>query len=294
VLNVDPFEEPGTGGIGPEHRTTYIVSAEVNLLQALGPQLHGSLTGLPPDMRVLARKEMPTDVSWHRAYEVFVVIDSQLDVHRVPAYEYPDHMGTATATGVLDVATVHAPGVRFAGPPEIGSLLTVTDAGRGPSCTIVTTGLTAGAEGAMTMVQNSGTIDFQVVDAVIYPPEELKLYLDVGPADDFHDDKYHLTQCREGEVVYSDTQPGTNFWEFMIFRGYPRGLSFSGVTMSGNGPAIGTTPGVWNWRATADDWDGDGEFEVASWETPQTCGGYCTEDNSWLNIQIFAKAIPDP
>jgi hypothetical protein len=288
-LFVDPLEEPPPGGIGPAFTKTIPVTAEVNLYQALGPDLFGVLN-LPPDMRLFARKEMPTDISWHRAYEIQVAIDSQLYVNKVPAYEFPDHMGTATLSGVLDADTLHSPGDLAYLPPKIGQLQTITDKGTGPLCTVAANG----AEGAITVKQRTGSIDFQVIDAVIYPPEEMTLYLDVGPADDYHDDDYRLTQCFQGKVIYDSTSPGTNLWEGTIFRGYPGGLRLSGSTTVDGGPTSDTVPYVWNWRATDQDWTGTGDFVVAIWETPQDCGGYCDAARSWLNIQVLARPLPGP
>lgn len=164
------------------------------------------------------------------------------------------------------------------------------DKGTGPNCTTAA----SGAEGSLTVLQNNGTIDFQVVDAVIYPPEEMTLYLDVGPADDFTDDTYRLIQCLKGKVVSNFTAKATNLWENIIFRGYPNGLRFKGVTMQGNGPASGTSPGIWNWRANPQDWEGTGDFIVAEWDIPQDCGGYCDKSKSDLVIQILARPLPDP
>jgi hypothetical protein len=195
-------------------------------------------------------------------------------------------MGTATLSGVLDADTLHRPGDLADLPPKVGNLVTVTDQGRGPLCS---SSKTAG-EGSITVKQNSGSIDFQVIEAVIYPPEELGLYLDVGPADDYQDDSYRLVQCSRGKIVSDTTSPGTNLWEGTIFRGYPRGLSFKGTAI-GSGA---TVAGAWNLKASQQDWEGAGDFVVAVWETPQDCGGYCDRARSWLNMSILARPLPDP
>jgi hypothetical protein len=288
-LIVEPHEEPPPGGIGPEFTTAIPVTAEVNLFRALGPDLFGVLS-LPPDMRVLARKQMTTDVSWHRAYEISVAIDSQLYGNKAQAGDYANHVGTGTLSGVLDVDTLHRPGDIAQLPPKIGTLVTVTDKGTGPLCA----GGLHRSEGSITVMQNSGTIDFQVIEAVVYPPEDLYLYLDVGPADDYMDDTYRLVQCVRGVIVVDTTSKGTNFWEGTIFRGYPRGLAFSGVAMTDGGPTVDIQENVWNLRASRQDWEGNSDFVVAVWETPQVCGGYCDSGKSWLNMTILARPLPDP
>ena len=286
-MAVEPFEEPKPGGIGPEFKATIPVTAEVNLFKALGPDLL-SVLSLPPNMRVLARKEMPTDVSWHRAFKIHVSIDSELYINKARAFEYANHVGTATVSGVLEADTLHRPGDLAYLPPKIGTLVTVSDKGRGPFCA---TGV-GGSLGSIIIEQNSGTIDFQVIDAVIYPPNDISLYLDVGPADDYRDDTYRHRACdpRTGQVVLNTTSPGTNLWEATIFAGYPRGLSFKGSMDA----YVTTQPDIWNRKATPQDWEGDSDFVVAVWETPQKCGGYCDPAKSWLNMTIIATPLADP
>jgi hypothetical protein len=214
-----------------------------------------------------------------------VQIDSQLYVNKARAFEYPNHVGTATVNGYLEGTTVHQPGDLAYFPPKIAFMPTVTNQGTGPLCTVASTG----AEGAITIKQKSNTIDFQVIDLVVYPPEELTLYLDVGPADDYHDDTYRLTQCMQGKVVSDTSSPGTNLWEEMIFAAYPRGLRFTGTSIGS-----GSVAGVWNWFAKDTDWEGSLPFLVATWDTPQRCAGYCLESKSWLKMSILAFPRADP
>lgn len=287
-LSVDPKFELGPGGIGPEFTRAIDVSAEVDLFRALGPELLGALS-LPPDMRVLARRQVRTDVSWHRAYEFRVQIESQLYVNKVKAYGYANHMGTATAEGSLPATTVHAPGDLAFDPPSPGLLNTVSNQGTGPACTAGA----SGAVGSITIEQHSDWIDFQVIDIVVDPmgPDpEISLYLDVGPIDDYQDDTYRLRQCANGKVVYDGTSKGTNLWEATIFYGYTRGLLFSGFNSS---PGV-TNPGIWNLRAAATDWGRFAPFTVATWDTPQDCGGYCDPAKSWLRMWILAEPLADP
>jgi hypothetical protein len=286
-MAVQPFEEPKPGGIGPEFKETFPVTAEVNLFRALGPDLL-SVLNLPPDMRVLARKQMPTDISWHRGYEIYVAIDSELYINKARAFEYANHVGTATVSGVLEADTLHRPGDLAYLPPKIGTLVTVSDKGQGPFCAPGA----SGGLGSIIIEQKSGSIDFQVIDLVIYPPNDLTLYLDVGPADDYLDDTYRHRACdpRTGQVVLNTTASGTNLWEATIFAGYPKGLRFKGSMIAN----AGTQPGIWNLKATQQDWEGDGDFVVAVWETPQDCGGYCDKAKSSLNMTILADPLPDP
>jgi hypothetical protein len=282
-LHAAPKEEPGPGGIGPELTETVRVTAEVNLVRALGQDLYNVLN-LPPDMRVLARKTMPTDVSWHHGYDVQVLLDSRLWVTKAAGPEFANDVGTAFAQGTLDVKTVHpADQLAPAERPAIAIMSTRVTQGAGPFCT---PGF-GGAKGSVIVDSSTNTIDFQVVDAVIYPPEDVFLYVDVGPADDYTDDTYKERLCKpDGGVVSLQTGKGVNLWEGVIFQGYPSGLSFKGL-------------GVWQYTATQQDWEGTRQFKVAEADIPQTCGGHCTDakdgtPQSWLKLAIFAQQIPDP
>ena len=64
--------------------------------------------------------------------------------------------------------------------------------------------------------------------------------------------------------------------------------------MTNGGPYIDTAERVWNLRASQQDWEGNSDFVVATWKTPQECGGYCDPAKSWLNMQILARPLPDP
>jgi hypothetical protein len=283
-LHAGPKEEPGPGGIGPELTETVRVTAEVNLIRALGQDLYAVLN-LPPDMRVLARKVMPTDISWHHGYDVQVLIDSRLWVTKAAGPEFANDVGTAIAQGQLNVNTVRPADVLSPSQrPAIGTLSTVTNKGAGPFCT---PGF-GGAKGSVIVDSSTNTIDFQVIDAVIYPPEDVELYLDVGPADDYRDDNYVERLCKpNGEVVATIQNRGVNLWEGVIFQGYPHGLSFKGLGA------------VWQYVATQQNWEGSAQFKVAEADIPQTCGGHCTPTGngvpqSWLKLAIFATPLRDP
>jgi hypothetical protein len=289
-LFVTPHEEPPPGGIGPELSETIPVMAEVDLFQALGPDLLAVLS-LPADMRVLARRVMPSDIKWHRAFEFRLAIDSQLYVTKASGFGYTNHVGTGTLSGVLEVGTaINAEGFAV-DPPIVGDLLTVSDAGTGTKCA---PGV-GGSKGSVMVLSSHGGIDFQVIEMVVYPWDKVSVYLDVGPADDFNDDTYRYIICdpRTNLIASNTTAKFTNLWEHYIFWGYPRGMAFSGSSRVVGGPP-GNDPHTWNAVATEDDWAGDSDFLVAKWEGPEDCGGYCDPAKSWINMTILADPLPDP
>ncbi|MFN8630926.1 MAG: hypothetical protein U0838_11595 [Chloroflexota bacterium] len=304
TLTFEAKKEPGPGGTGPTFTEIVPVVAEVDLFKALGPDLFGALS-LPPDMRVFARKEMPTKVTWHRGYAFKVLVDSTLYVNKAQVNNFENHVGTAKALGVIHITTVHPAGDIAYFNPEVDTLVTDTEAGSGPDCasgTVTVEVPTATGKGSTKYsMPVTGSLKykadqhvhlpFQAIEAVVDPEHEVSLYLDVGPGDAAAAGKATMVLCGKGRKV-ATTAKAANLWSSTIFQGHPRGLIFEGLT----GTAASKTlyEGIWNLRASAADWRGTRDFIVAIWTSREACGGFCDKQKSELRLYLHAEPLPDP
>ncbi len=235
------------------------------------------MLSLPPDSRVLATKRVTSMVEWHNAFEVRVEIDSKIYATAWGAKFGADgklapdlfhHVTTATATGFVNAdKNLHRSG-------EHPNLVVHTY----PLIVTSGNGDTPGACDTAT-VKGAGYVDFQVVDAVIWPIERLSIYLDSGPEDQYPDVGWLVMCDGRGNKVLNETNIPFSAWEHYVFRGYPQGMLFAGV-------------GSDRWSVTTSDavWEQGGT--LATWNNALGCGGWCDPSRSWFNKKIALEVIP--
>lgn len=276
ILAAVPLTEPGPGGIGPEFVEPVPVAAQINLADALGPELFAMLQQ-PPDSRVLATKRVTSMVAWHNAYEVRVEIDSsvyatawgvKMDRNGKLVPDLFHHVTTATATGfVIAKENLHRSGEHPDLKVDAYPLITTAGGGATPGkCNTAT-------------VKGAGSVGFQVVDAVIWPPEKLLIYLDVGPAQEYPDIGWLVLCDGRGNVVLDD-KPRFSAWEHYLLLGYPQGMLFDG-----------TGPDRWHLANNLDAvWEQGGT--LATWNNLLGCGGWCDPAKSYFNKKIVLEVLP--
>jgi hypothetical protein len=101
TLTTVPKAEPQPAGIGPEVHETVQLAATGDVLQALGPDLWSRLPGTP----VKKVAQVDVDVAYHRAYDLFVHIDSTIKVIQENPAVDNGLIATAHAEGDLDIKT---------------------------------------------------------------------------------------------------------------------------------------------------------------------------------------------
>jgi hypothetical protein len=266
-LVVNPRVEPHPSGIGPEVKERLTVMAQANVLQALGGDLYSKLGGVP----ALQRRHLFVDVAWHRSYVVTVDLTSKLNITK--GGNYTGLLGTATATGTLTATDFRA--ASTARPPTAGAIVNP-----GTLEVSAETGPNAGACNTEWIVEKAGasrTIDWQVWDLALWPPEQLSVRLESGPANE-QPDYYRGKICQPGGVSFEFDPSPMSVWESYIYQGHRSGLQFSGTGPNG-------------WEVIADDTTWEKGGQVAHWHSQETCAGRC---DGWLDMVVFVEPLPDP
>jgi hypothetical protein len=267
-LVTDPNAERYPSAIGPEQKKTIAVSAQVNVLKALGGDLYSKLAGVP----AIQRRTVYTEVSWHRSYAVDIELASSLTITRGVTYKGP--LGKATAQGTIPV-------IEFREGSSVPIYHGVEVVNPGFLTTSTTPARTRGRCNTEWVLQKSGAsrkIDWQVRDLVIWPAADFSLWMDTGANPDEQPDNYDGKICTRGGTVRLGPSPG-NVWESFVFLGHPQGLVLD--KHQGNGHwSVSSDPNIW---ARGGD--------LATWTSDETCGGRCTGP---LIVVVRIRPLPGP
>lgn len=259
ILEHTQKTEPGPGGVGPEMHEQVTVRAKVDILRALGPELAAIL-----QTPLVVRAERSVDVRWHRSYKVKLEVESILVVSKANFYE--GKVATARASGTFDVSEARSPD-GFSTSDAVQGFLNVTtvpgpDAGK---CNTVT-------------ASGRGKIDWQIREAIVWPPEEIAVFMDTGRETNNRDpDKYWFHACANGKTVINDKNDSGSVWESNFSLGHPYGrlgFTFEGLAAN-NG---------WSVLATEDTWQRGGL--VGIWEGQERCGGFCSKGTTELRLSV--------
>jgi hypothetical protein len=257
VLEHTQKTEPGPGAVGPEREELVTVKASANIARALGPDMAMILQS-----PLVVRAERQSTVKWHRSYKVKLELESILVVSKAPGYE--GKVATARATGTFDVSEARSDG--FSREGAVDGFLSVTTQ-PGPNegkCNTVT-------------ARGSGKIDWQIREAIVWPPEAIAVHMDTGTdTENAQPDKYWAHFCSQGATIVNDKSNGS-LWESNIFLGHLYGTL--GLAFAGLAPNNG-----WSVLATDDTWQRGGL--VAIWEGDERCGGYCSSGHVQLKLSV--------
>jgi hypothetical protein len=259
ILEHTQKTEPGPGGVGPEMHELVTVKVKADILRALGPGLAAILQA-----PLVVRAERQVDIKWHRSYQVKLELESILVVSK--ANFYIGKVATARASGTFDVSDARSPD-GFSTADAVTGFLTVS----------TTPGPDAGKCNTVT-ASGRGKIDWQIREAIIWPPEEIAAFMDTGRETNNRDpDKYWFHACVNGKTVINDKNDRGSVWESNFSLGHPYGklgFAFEGLAAN-NG---------WSVLATEDTWQRGGL--VAIWEGDERCGGYCSSGHIELKLSV--------
>ena len=121
------------------------------------------------------------------------------------------------------------------------------------------------------------SIDWKILDLVVYPETDIRLRMDTGPYTEEFPDSYDGLICTPAGRVRLGPSRGS-VWETLILLAYPQG-----ILLRGNGPQR------WTVVATRDTWRRGGE--VAVWNSDETCAGFCRGE---LKVTLRVDPLPGP
>lgn len=271
TLTFDPKTERSPVGIGPEVHVPVRVTAEADVLAGLGADLFSRIPNAP--IKKLATFDV--DVSYHRAYQVFLYVNSELYIHPIKPPSGPsifgnDLVGTAYLDGELEVTAIQD-GNGLVAAPTTGVLEahTVPPAGVPGDCWTAT-------------ADSHGTHNtkWAVLNAVLWPPSDISVSLDVAGQNSV--DSYWYVQCPPSGKLETKND-GNVIWENQMFLSHGTGrygMEFAGLE-----------PELWTYYDNEDTWEKGGV--LAKWRTQELCNGNCRAD-SYLDLTLRIVPLPMP